>query len=227
MSARKSWKEPLPFGLPDDFNFSVIRSRADVVSLMAALPNADRGVLARKLYERRDHIGNALVFFALMDVWDHDYREVVNAFGETPDAFTAAVREVAPPIKRRRPVRLWRGIRVLKAHPGDAAIGLSWTRGREIACWFATTYRSYGDPPGVRPFVFTVQLMPSDILAFHDGRKEREALVDLSVLEFGGVEITVDGTPIRLNDLESDSVPPAAALADWCVAAGHMRHEKD
>ena len=84
MSARKSWKEPLPFGLPDDFDFSVIRSRADVVSLMAALPNADRGVLARKLYERRDHIGNALVFFALMDVWDHDYREVVMRSARRP-----------------------------------------------------------------------------------------------------------------------------------------------
>lgn len=101
---------------------------------------------------------------------------------------------------------------------------MSWTRSRDIACWFATTYRNRAKLPGVRPFVFTVQLLPSDILAFHDGRKEQEALVDLAALE--GADIMVDGTTILTHDLTADSTPPATALADWRAAGERYEARK-
>ena len=202
----------MSFGLPSNFNFDVIRTKSDVQRLLGTLPNRDRGVAARRLYERRDHIGPALAYFALMRAWEYDDGVLVEAF-ETLDAFAAALCPVAPPIKRKRPLRVWRCIAVRDAHPGHAAIGLSWTRSRDIACWFATTYRNRAKRPGARPFVFTVQLLPSDILAFHDGRKEQEALVDLAALE--GADIMVDGTTILTHDLTADGTPPAVALADW------------
>jgi hypothetical protein len=145
----KHWARDLPFGLPDDFNFDLICTKGDVLSMMAALSNADRGEAARKLYERRDRLGPALAYAALMDAWDHNDREQVEAF-ETLDAFAAALREVAPPIKRQRPLRVWRGIAVRDGHPGQAAIGLSWTRSRDIACWFATRYQRRADLPGIK-----------------------------------------------------------------------------
>ncbi len=40
----RHWRDDLPFGLPSNFNFDVIRTKRDVGSMMAALPNADRGI---------------------------------------------------------------------------------------------------------------------------------------------------------------------------------------
>ena len=55
-------------------------------------------------------------------------------------ALASALREVAPPLKRERPLRVWRGILVHDTdhNPASAAIGLSWSTSFDIACWFAT-----------------------------------------------------------------------------------------
>jgi hypothetical protein len=209
----KSWARTLPFGLRDDFDYGVVRTKADVITLLSALPNADRGEAARALYERREHIGREVVYTALLEAWDHDDRYLIDAFG-TVDAFVEALRAVTPPLRRKRPLRAWRGIVVRDAHPGEAAIGLSWTRSRDIACWFATRHCNIG---GVRPFVFQCVFFPHEIVALHDGRGEQEVLVDLAMLQWNEW-ITVDGTGIDRADLVSDSSPPADALADWRAA---------
>jgi hypothetical protein len=224
---RPSWLAGLPFGLPDDFDYSVIGSLGDVISLMAALPNSDRGEAARALYERREQIGPVLAFAALMEAWDHDDRHLVDAF-ETADQLVAALRVVAPPLRRKRPLRVWRGIVVKDAHPGAAAVGLSWTRSRDIACWFATTYGGRSDIPGTRPFVFDVALLPEEIVALHDGRDEQEVLVEPRLLELNEAPIVVDGTTITLADLAADSHAPAEVLASWRAAGeryeARLRH---
>lgn len=231
----KHWSDDLPFGLPADFNFDVIHTKADVQRLLWTLPNRDRGVAARRLYERRDHIGPALAYAAFMTAWGHDDRELFEAF-ETPEAFAAALREVAPPVKRKRSLRVWRGIAVRDAHPGVAAIGLSWTRSREIACWFATRYQRRADLPGIRPFVFTTELEPWEIIAFNNSRGEQEVLVDLAALATleQAEMITVDDTTITTiflkdltaDDLTADSTPPADALADWRAAGERYEARK-
>lgn len=218
---QESWARTLLFGLPDDFDFGVIRTKADVITLLSSLPNSDRGEAARALYERRGHLKRAVVFAALMESWDHDDRVTVDAFN-TADAFVAALRAVAPSLRRTRPLRVWRGIVVRDTHPRAAAIGLSWTRSRDIACWFATRH----DWPAGRPFVFQAALLPDEIVALHDCRGEQEVLVDPALLELNETPITIDGTGIDLTDLAIDSAPPADALADWCAAGRRYEMRK-
>lgn len=220
----RHWIRELPFGLPPSFDFNVVRTKEDAGRLLLALPNHDRGVAAHAIRDQRDRVGNAVAYAALMEAWEHDDRVLVEAF-DTMDVFAAALRAVAPPIKRKRPLRVWRGIAVRHAHPGPAAIGLSWTRSRDIACWFATLYQGRADLPGVRPFVFTTTLDASAIIAFHNGRKEQEVIVDPAVLdvehELGGLGVD-DGTGTCSIDLEADSAAPSDVLADWRSAA--QRH---
>jgi hypothetical protein len=177
------------------------------------LPNADRGVAAREIWERRDRLGHRLAYTALMEVWDHDDRELVEAF-ETPDELAAALREVAPPLKRKRPLKVWRGIIVQQADPAKAAIGLSWTTSCDIACWFATRY----DKPNRRPFVFKLAATPEDIIALHNERREQEVLLEPVALDQLTHEIVVEGTGITLDELEPDSRAPEEALARWRAA---------
>jgi hypothetical protein len=221
----KSWAQTLPFGLPDDFDYDVIRSRSDVATLLFTLPNAERGEAARALFERRERIGRALAYAALIEAWEHDDRFTVEAFG-TADAFAAALRAVAPPLRRKRPLPVWRGVAVRDAHPAHAAIGLSWTRSRDIACWFATFYLARGDLPGARPFVFSVALLPEEIVALYDVRGEQEVIVDPAMLELNEGPIKVDGTTMMLAELAPDSTAPAGALADWQAAGQRYEAQK-
>jgi hypothetical protein len=225
----QEWLDKLQFGLPDNFDFDVIRSRDDVEALLTILPNSDRGIAAHALYERCDRIGHDLVYAAIMYAWEsnEDYRELIDAFGSVSGFFglATALSKVAPKIKRKRRLRAWRGIAVREADPSEAAIGFSWTRSRDIACWFATTYPNRADLPGARPFVFTTMLDPYMILATHDGRGEQEVLVDPLRLEEDA--ITVDGTTTRLWELEDDSTAPVGALADWRAAGARYQAQLD
>ena len=198
-------------------------SHADVFSLLAALPNGDRGVAARTLYELRDRIGATLAYEALIEAWIHDHPFLLEAFG-TADNFVKALSEVAPPIKQQRSLRVWRGIAVSEAHPGDAAVGISWTRHGEVACWFACWFAPRFPSLDVRPFVFTTQLEPSAIVASHNRRNEREVMVNLAALAWAS--ITVDGTTIAVEGLETDSLAPRAALAKWCAAGARYDENK-
>jgi hypothetical protein len=209
----KDWMEGLPYGLPDNFDYEVIRSRGDVVGLIVRLPNADRGVAAREIWERRDRLGHRLAYTALMEVWDHDYRELVEAF-ETMDELAAALREVAPPLNRKRPLKVWRGIIVEEANPARAAISLSWTTSFDIACWFATRH----DKQNRRSFVFELAAMPEEIITLHDTRGEREALLEPARLDHITHEIFVEGSDLTLDDLSRDSRAPQEALARWRAA---------
>jgi hypothetical protein len=55
---------------------------------------------------------------------------------QTPDGATRladALRDVVPPITRKKRLRGWRGIIVDKGDPSEAVLGLSWTRDRDVA----------------------------------------------------------------------------------------------
>jgi hypothetical protein len=203
----------LPFGLPADFDWHLVRSKRDAERLMFRIPNADRGCAAYALHEHRDAVGTAIAYHGIMQAWDHDPHEVVTAFGSV-DEFATAIHNAAPPIKRSRRLTCWRGVVVEHANPAQAALGLSWTRSRDIACWFATEYYGVGDRPGVRSFVFEALVEPITILAFHNGRQEQEVLLDPCTLDFNAT-ITIDGTSIRREELTADALPSADALAIW------------
>ena len=106
------------------------------------------------------------------------------------------------------------------AHPADAAIGLSWTRSLDIACWFALRFYVRGTDLGdYRPFVFSTMLQPHMIVTTHHGCYERELIVEPWMLAEEQNAIYVDGTGLTLFDLAEDSRAPDATIAKWIRAA--------
>jgi len=173
---RCNCRDDLPSGLPEDFDYGNIQTVHDADSLMVTLPNSDRGKAARGLYEHRDQIGHQVAYAGMMEAWDHDHGVTLDAF-VTSDDFTAALRDIAPPVKLTKPVRAWRGVIVTEGHPADAAIRPSWTQSRDIACWFALRFYMFCGDLDYRPFVFSTMLQPHMIVPEHDGRRERELIV--------------------------------------------------
>jgi hypothetical protein len=174
-SDRPEWHKNLPFGLPDDFDFACIRTEHDAMLLMAALPNRDRGEAALGLLKALGApLEKHVVYSGLLRAWDHDHREVLSAFGD-PQAFANALRKVAQPSGRNKPVRAWRGV----SSP-HAAYGISWTTDRDVACWFAMRFRDHRRSP----LVFVADIPPALIIAEHDERAEREILVDFGKLHW-------------------------------------------
>jgi len=97
-------------GLPDDFNFACIRCERDAELLMGTLPNRDRGEAAVGLFRALGApLDKRVVYSGLLAAWDHDHCEVLSAFGDQ-QAFADALRTVAEPSSRKKPVQAWRGI---------------------------------------------------------------------------------------------------------------------
>jgi hypothetical protein len=200
-SKDRSWLEGLHLGLPDDFDYGVLRAPADASSLIFRLPNADRGDAAKAIVQQRDLLGREVAYQALIEAWDHDHGEVSKAFG-TDEALAAAFRAVAPPRERKKPVRAWRGC-------ADAGgwYGPSWTLDRDCACWFAFRF-------GSTPFVFGCDLQPQAILAEHKGRNERELIIDIGELDVVFLD-EGDGYERNADDIDTHRDVSAGALADW------------
>jgi hypothetical protein len=173
--------------------------------LIWKLPNADRGLAAKRLHERREIVGKAVVYRGIMEAWDDNHREVIAAFGSS-QAFVDALRMVAPPTPRRRPLQLWRGVDGIGNICGPA-----WTADRDIACWFALRLSS------ARPLVFTTLADPHMIVTEHDGREEREVILDpLHIVA------VLDPEEVPAEEVE-EYVTPAAVLAEWRTAADRYR----
>jgi hypothetical protein len=200
----KVWRKELSLGLPADFDYSVIRTAEDAGTLIGNLPNSDRGTAALGLYEQRHLIGKDIAFAGMMAAFDHDHAVMIKAF-QTAEDLAYALRDVAPPLELSKPLRVWRGVQVQEhRYAYDAAFGLSWTRSRAIACWFATRFASRPDD---RCFVFRVDLRPETVLVLSNERKEREVIVDPAILhehiiQVDGSNIIVEDLPYRVpNDL--------------------------
>jgi hypothetical protein len=70
----------------------------------------------------------------------------LEAFGSA-DEFIGVLRNVAPPVQLppMKLTQIWRGALVNRTTAITDSIGLSWTRSRNIACWFAL--HEYVPPP--------------------------------------------------------------------------------
>jgi hypothetical protein len=213
----KHWSDSLPFGLPERFDFRVIRTDADVATLIGALPNRDRGRAAKLIYGKRNVLGKQIAYSALLKAWQHDHDMVRDAFGDDRK-FVNALSRVSPPSKKKRSVRVWRGINRL-----EGALGASWTTDRDLACWFAMRYFERCQTA----FLFTCLLRPDQIVTEYNGRSEREvipnpdALVDRVFLDEGNGKLTIKLTAT----LSKDDVSPAA-ISNWrrgCNRTGAKR----
>jgi hypothetical protein len=208
---RPEWCKRLQFGLPDDFDFGLIRTEDDAEWLMLVLPNRYRGVAALRLYEalgaRRD---KRIVYSGLMSAWDHDHGKVLAAFDDE-QVFADALRKVAKPFRRKRPVRAWRGV----SSP-HAAYGISWTTDRDVACWFAMRFRDCHSSP----LVFVADISPDFIITEHNERFERELLVNPLAIA-GSVRVVLDDPEsgdIGVDELLDGQRPSQAALDEWQLA---------
>lgn len=208
-----NWHTDLPLGLPSDFDWSLVRTPDDAVSLICHLPNQDRGKAALALHQHRALVGDRAAYSGIMAAWDHDHVETFAAFG-SQDAFASALLDVAPAPRRPRKqtMRCWRGVAV-KTDAAAAAFGVSWTRNRDIACWFAFRFALLN----LRPFVFRCDIDPGAIVALHNDRGEREVLVDPSQLR--GEQIFIDGTDCYCDQFDPDSRAPNSLLNMWHEAA--------
>jgi hypothetical protein len=64
-----SW-DNLPFGLPNDFDFTAVETPEAASILMSLLPNRDRGTAAKRLYDLKLSVGRNVAYRALMDGWE-------------------------------------------------------------------------------------------------------------------------------------------------------------
>lgn len=112
----------------------------------------------------------------------------------------------------------WRGVTVDKAEYRRAALGLSWTWSRDIACWFATRYYVPELQPSSCPLVFHADLDRRAIVAIHNGRCEQELLVDPQLLLDHNITVATRAA-IRLADFRPDSDAVNRSIARWRRAA--------
>jgi hypothetical protein len=223
--------DSLVFGLPESFDFTVIRAVGDVQNLFATLPNRDRGSAALGVWNARAMVGDKVAFDALMEAWDHDHREVAREFGGEAE-FAKALRMVAPRLKlpsgrahreaKLGGIFLFRGTFVPPDHePANHGRGIAWTFDRDAAAWFAIRY--WGCRDG-RPWVFQLEVHPAHIVAVHHGRDEAEAIIDATAFVATTMTVDIDGT--EASDVAPGAQASAEALASWQEAADRYEAAK-
>jgi hypothetical protein len=154
----------------------------------------------------------------MMAAWDHDHEEMHKAF-DGMWWLADALRDVAPPITRKKRLRVWRGIIVDQGDPSEAVFGLSWTRDRDVACWFAMRWHSI--KPAWRPFVFEMIVDPPEIIAFHNARSEFEVIIHPSAAD----NCWIEGKNTWPSGLDPDGRAPDAAVERWRTF--YERYERD
>jgi hypothetical protein len=234
LASSKPWLRGLVGGLPLDFDYRVVRSVIDVRAMMFELPGCDRAKAAVELYRHRSVVGVDAAYIGIMLAWTYDGGQLLEAFGSA-DQFTGALRNVAPPVQLAslKPVHLWRGTVVNRTNPIGDSIGLSWTRSRNVACWFALRKFVPALQPSLAPVVLHTHLDRSVILAQHDARGEQEVIIDATQLLLTDLIINLDGTDMSccdlrtpVADLYTDERTFDHLIADWRLAAHRYEHWK-
>lgn len=178
---------------------------------------------ALDIWRQRERVGRERTYGALLDAWDWHHHDLWEAFGSV-DALACALREVAPPIRLDRSLKVWRGGSIPRdVHPAQVAVGLSWTTSLDVACWFAVgaPRLRFADD---RPLVFALDATADEIIALHRGHTattetEREALLDPAKLDLLTHRITIEGTAVAVADLRNHSRIPDEVSARWREAA--------
>jgi hypothetical protein len=227
------WLRDLSGGLPLGLDYGAIRSVADAKVLIRVLPNCDRGRAAVGLHRNRHLIGAGVAYVGIMAAWDRGHRETVDAFGSTK-RFIRALRDVAPPPDLQAPkhMEVWRGALVDRDDMLRCSIGLSWTRSRNVACWFALRDYVPALQPSLVPVVLHANLDQSAIVATHTARAEQEVIVDVNRLILAGGTVSLDGIDIllggiRVANFDPDGIAVPQLIARWRLASARYEHWKN
>lgn len=233
-SASKPWLRELEGGLPFDFDYRAVRSAADAEAMMFELPACDRAKAAVELYYHRTLVGLPVAYVGIMLAWTHDSGGLLHAFGSAHQ-FIRALRAVAPStqLSMAKPIEIWRGALLNRSAAIRNSIGLSWTRSRDVACWFAWHEHVPALQPSLAPVVFRACLNRSAIVAQHNARAEQEVIIDLTRQRPADCIIEVDGTNasgpdlrMSVTDLYADGEIFDRLGADWRRAAARHEHWK-
>jgi hypothetical protein len=234
-SVSKTWLQELGGGLPLGFDYRAVRSAADARAMMFELPGCDRAKAAVELYHHRKLVGSAAAYIGIMLAWTHDGHRLLHAFGSARQ-FIRALRTVVPPaqVPMAQPIQIWRGLLLSKTAAIEDSIGLSWTRSRDVACWFAWHDYVPALQPSLVPVVLRARLNRLAIVAEHNARAEQEVIVDLSPYRPADCIIQVDGTNLSGPDLRMSVADLCAdgrifdrLSADWHRAAARYEHWKN
>jgi hypothetical protein len=227
------WLADLAGGLSPNFDYGIVKSVADAKALIFVLPNCDRGQAAVGLHRRRHSIGTGLAYVGIMAAWDRGHRETVDAFGSTQD-FISALRDVAPmaDLQTSKHMEVWRGAVVGRNDVLRCSIGLSWTRSRSVACWFALHDYVPALQPFLVPVVLHANLDRSAIVAKYKARAEQEVIVDVNRLLLAENMVSLDGVNIslggvRIADFDPDGTALAPLIARWRPASARYEHWKN
>ena len=114
---------------------------------------------------------------AVETVWAYDYRVLWKACGARRSVFRKLLR-AAKFDKSHLPKSLdiWRGGVIPPSGDWyDVAVGISWTRNRDAACWFAILYR--GNRIKGEPVVLKRTIERRDVLAHITSRGDEDEIV--------------------------------------------------
>lgn len=180
----------------------------------------------KQIWEQRDRLGRDLSYKRLMEMWDYDHCDVLDAFGSI-DGLARRLREVAPSLDVG-PLKVWRGAMVGRGvHPGEVASGLSWTTSFGVACWFATIragLASFQEARGGRPFVFSLTATAEEIHYPAPGRHRADWQRTRGAARTGEARPPHPSHRCRrptttVAELGPNSLAPAEAVARWRQAA--------
>jgi len=136
--------------------------------LIFVAQNNQRGKIVAALWKHR--VAPEVLRVALADGYDHDHSHVCNAFRRR--SLVAAFRWAKFPTDHLADeFTIWRG------GSGDLAYllsGFSWTRDRDIACWFAMRFAGIHPPPRL----YRATVKREQVLAHLTGREEDEILIE-------------------------------------------------
>lgn len=138
--------------------------------LAVSLKNDKRGAVLVALWRAKVRREAFREYF--ISAWEHDYGWVVDA-AKNRRTLAHMFRYAAFPLPADLPdvVTLWRGTSKLAI--AEASKGFSWTTDRDTACWFAMRF---ADLNGSQ-LVLTADVAKANIVLFHTGRNESEAVL--------------------------------------------------
>jgi hypothetical protein len=231
----KPWLRELQGGLPLEFDYRDVRSAADARAMMFELPGCDRAKAAVELYYNRDMVGAPAAYIGIMLAWTHDGRRLLEAFGSA-NQFINALRTVAPTVElpTAQPIEIWRGTLLNRTNPITHSIGLSWTRSRNVACWFALQEYAPALQPSLAPVVLHAYLDRSAVVVQHNARTELEVIIDVTrqppidgMINFEGTDASGPALRMSVTDLCADGKIFDRLVADWRLAASRYEHWKN
>jgi hypothetical protein len=188
---------------------------------MVCLPNARRGEEVLNAYRAGVPVPSLRAMLEM--AWNQDHDILVAAAGHNlKRLFEAAEFDVSclPP-----KVTLWRGGVCFfrdEYHfetPWTLLRGIAWSARREVACFFATTFRAAETRlthlPDAYPCVIRVAVPRKSVLAYITDRSEDELIAYTGRLR----SHCIDDLELNPRDVGKDWRPPAQVVAGWRAAA--------